>query len=101
MLSNYFIEELQSGSLKSLPIVTERFSHRTTTSVNSNKKLQIENIVDAIAKTDIAEESNEVKLNGPVLEEWLNTVLKQDSEDQQVPKNLRHSSQNKLPSQLY
>jgi len=54
--------------------------------------------VDAIAKTDLVEESNEVKLNGPVLEEWLNTVLKQDSDDKKVPKNLRNSSQNKLPS---
>lgn len=82
MLSNYFAEELQPS--KSLASIIEDTCTELTT---KNPTEVSENLVPKVLLQDL-KDTNEVKLNGPAVEEWLNTVLNQEVQDEGIPEKI-------------
>jgi hypothetical protein len=82
MLSNYFAEELQPS--KSLASIIEDTRTELTT---KNPTEVSENLVPKVLTLDL-KDTNEVKLTGPAVEEWLNTVLKQEVQDESIPEKI-------------
>lgn len=99
MLSNYFNEEL--ASTKSLAAIAEDNS-QIQTQLNFNNLTQktdqqVQTVEEPLSdiKTEI------IKLKGPEMEEWLNTVLQKKIDDNDIPSKIRKGLPNQPATQVF